>query len=203
MCYPTHFRDTIITFARIAVAEGELLAVVVWVPKWKQRPVPGVAVGGGARAGDVLLPRCPRRTVGERSQGGPFYQSGCQNKDPSLFAWWFQVSKFQAVWKACFSFPPQTAEAQIGSGVVRGGPEVRHPRGSTRFHQGSTRVPPGFHQGFHQVPPGFHQGFHQGSTRVPPGFSPGFHQGSARVPPGACGVVRTLNRAPHAVGDIT
>ena len=30
--------------------------------------------------------------------------------------------------------------AQIGSGVVRGGPEVR-------FHQGSTRVPPGFHQG--------------------------------------------------------
>ena len=33
--------------------------------------------------------------------------------------------------------------AQIGSGVVRGGPEVR-------FHEGSTRVP----QGFHQVPPG-------------------------------------------------
>ena len=30
--------------------------------------------------------------------------------------------------------------AQIGSGVVRGSPEVR-------FHQGSTRVPPGFHQG--------------------------------------------------------
>ena len=41
-------------------------------------------------------------------------------------------------------FPP-TAEsfgvsAQIGSGVVRGGPEVR-------FHEGSTRVPPQFHQG--------------------------------------------------------
>ena len=40
------------------------------------------------------------------------------------------------------SFSP-TAEsfgvlAQIGSGVVRGGPEVR-------FHQGSTRVPRGFH----------------------------------------------------------
>ena len=33
--------------------------------------------------------------------------------------------------------------AQIGSGVVRGGPEVR-------FHQGSTRVPPGFHE-FHKV----------------------------------------------------
>ena len=29
--------------------------------------------------------------------------------------------------------------AQIGSGVVRGGPEVR-------FHEGSTRVPPGFHE---------------------------------------------------------
>ena len=41
-------------------------------------------------------------------------------------------------------FPP-TAEsigvsAQIGSGVVRGGPEVR-------FHEGFTRVPPGFHEG--------------------------------------------------------
>ena len=29
--------------------------------------------------------------------------------------------------------------AQIGSGVVRGGPEVR-------FHEGSTRVLPGFHE---------------------------------------------------------
>ena len=42
------------------------------------------------------------------------------------------------------SFSP-TAEsfrvsAQIGSGVVRGGPEVRF------FHEGSTRVPPGFHE---------------------------------------------------------
>ena len=41
------------------------------------------------------------------------------------------------------SFSP-TAErfgvsAQIGSGVVRGGPEVR-------FHEGSTRVSPGFHE---------------------------------------------------------
>ena len=33
--------------------------------------------------------------------------------------------------------------AQIGSGVVRGGPEVR-------FHEGSTRVPPG-PRGFHEV----------------------------------------------------
>ena len=30
--------------------------------------------------------------------------------------------------------------AQIGSGVVRGGPQVR-------FHEGSTRVPPGFREG--------------------------------------------------------
>ena len=30
--------------------------------------------------------------------------------------------------------------AQIGSGVVQGGPEVR-------FHEGSTRVQPGFNQG--------------------------------------------------------
>ena len=40
--------------------------------------------------------------------------------------------------------------AQIGSGVVRGGPEVR-------FHEGSTRVPPGFHRGSTGVPPGFHE----------------------------------------------
>ena len=80
--------------------------------------------------------------------------------------------------------------AQIGSGVVRGGPEVRFLKSSARvppgFHQVFTRVPPGFHQGSTRVPPGFHQGstrvppgFHQGSTRVPPGF----HQGSTRVPP--------------------
>ena len=61
-------------------------------------------------------------------------------------------------------------------GVGRGGPEVR-------FHEGSTRVPPGFHKG---------------STRVPPGF----HQGSTRFCKG-CGVVRALKRAPHAVGDVT
>ena len=35
--------------------------------------------------------------------------------------------------------------AQIGSGVVRGGPEVR-------LDEGSTRVPPGFHQGSTRVP---------------------------------------------------
>ena len=41
--------------------------------------------------------------------------------------------------------------AQIGSGVVRGGPEAS-------FHEGSTRVPPGFHQGSTRVPRGFHEG---------------------------------------------
>ena len=61
--------------------------------------------------------------------------------------------------------------AQIGSGVVRGDPELRFHQGSTR---GSTRVPPRFHQvpGSSRVPPGFHQC----STRVPPEF----HQGSTR-----------------------
>ena len=44
-----------------------------------------------------------------------------------------------------FHFIPPTAEsfgvsAQISSGVVRSGPEVR-------FHQGSTSVPPGIHEG--------------------------------------------------------
>ena len=92
--------------------------------------------------------------------------------------------------KKPFNFSP-TAEsfgvsAQIGSGVVRGGPEVR-------FHEDSTRVPPGFHQGSTRVPPGFHQG----STRVPPGF----HQGSTRFCE-SCEVVRPLRKAPHAVGHI-
>ena len=49
-----------------------------------------------------------------------------------------------AQWCPVFSFFSPTAEsfgvsAQIGSGVVRGGPEVR-------FHEGSTRVPRGFHE---------------------------------------------------------
>ena len=37
--------------------------------------------------------------------------------------------------------------AQIGFGVVRGGPEVR-------FHEGSTRVSPGFNHGSTRVPRG-------------------------------------------------
>ena len=47
-------------------------------------------------------------------------------------------------------FPQQLkalVSAQIGSGVVQGGPEVR-------FHEGS--VPPGFEEGSTRVPPGFH-----------------------------------------------
>ena len=69
-------------------------------------------------------------------------------------------------WGCHLSLFSPTAEsfgvsAQIGSGVGRGGPEVR-------FHQRSTRVPPGCHQG---------------STRVPPGFCEG------------CGVVRALKKS--------
>ena len=90
--------------------------------------------------------------------------------------------------------------AQIGSGVVRGGPEVR-------FHEGSTRVPPGGGPGWF----GVRRGFHEGSTSVPlrglrdgPGWievrfhelSPAFHQvlrglrvrfheGFTSVPPGS------------------
>ena len=55
------------------------------------------------------------------------------------------------IWACLILFSP-TAEsfgvsAQIGSGVVRGGPQVR-------FHEGSTRVPPGFHHGSTRVPRG-------------------------------------------------
>ena len=92
----------------------------------------------------------------------------------------------------CFSPTAESfgVSAQIGSGVVRGGPEVR-------FHEGSTRVPRGFHHSSTRVPPEFHQS----STRVPPGF----HQGSTKVPRGFCEgcEVRALKRALHAVGDIT
>ena len=83
--------------------------------------------------------------------------------------------------------------AQIGSGVV-GAAEVR-------FHEGSTRVPPGFHErGFHQgyqgstrfcegcgvVRAGCEVRFHEDSSRVPAGFPQTFHKGSTRVD----GVVR-------------
>ena len=60
--------------------------------------------------------------------------------------------------------------AQIGSGVVRGGPEVR-------LHQGSARVPPGFHEGSTRAPGWSGAALRQGSTRVPPRVP----QGSARA----------------------
>ena len=47
---------------------------------------------------------------------------------------------------ACF-FIILPQQLMIGSGEVRGGPEVR-------FYEGSTRVPPGFHQGSTRVPRG-------------------------------------------------
>ena len=64
---------------------------------------------------------------------------------------WAAVSfLFQPLAPSCLFSP--TAEsfgvsAQTGSGVVRGGPEVR-------FHEGSTRLPPQFHR---RVPLGFHK----------------------------------------------
>ena len=74
----------------------------------------------------------------------------------------------------CFS--PPTAEsfgvsAQIGSGVVRGGPEVRF----YGFHEGSTRVPRRFHQGstrVHEVLRGLRDG---ASTRKSTVCCWGFH----------------------------
>ena len=75
--------------------------------------------------------------------------------------------------------------AQIGSGVVRGGPEVR-------FHKGSTRVPPGFHQvrGFHQGSANFFKscGVVRGGLRKVPGCGVVWgglrnEPGSTRVPP--------------------
>ena len=91
------------------------------------------------------------------------------------------------------SFSP-TAEsfgvsAQIGSGVVRGDPELR-------FHQGSTIIPPSarFPPGFHQVLQGLRGGlgwfevrFHEAiSSRAAgwSGLSKRFHKGFTRVPPG-------------------
>ena len=58
--------------------------------------------------------------------------------------------------------------AQIGSGVVRGGPEVR-------FHEGSTKVSQGFHKGstgFHGVLRGLRGG---ASTKKSTACSRGYH----------------------------
>ena len=68
--------------------------------------------------------------------------------------------------------------AQIGSGVVKGGPEVRFHEGSTKVDQGSTRVPPGFYQGSTRVPAGFHEvlrGLGGASTRKSTACCWGYH----------------------------
>ena len=72
--------------------------------------------------------------------------------------------------------------AQIGSGVVRGSPEVR-------FHDGSTRVPPEFHQvlrGLRGGPGWFEVRFHQVLRGGPGWFDVRFHETRVphRVPPG-------------------
>ena len=96
----------------------------------------------------------------------------------SKYRIWLLGAFFGGVlWIWCLLFPravfPPTAEsfgvsAQIGSGVVRGGPEVR-------FHEGSTRVPPGFHR----VPPQFHKvlrGLQSGaSTKKSTAWCWGYH----------------------------
>ena len=76
-----------------------------------------------------------------------------QNAPSQLKTWLCpKLLKLCPPWKIqvyCFLCFSPTAEsfgvsAQIGSRVVRGGPVVR-------FHQGSTRVPPGFHEGSTRV----------------------------------------------------
>ena len=82
-----------------------------------------------------------------------------------LDAWEFSLESVEARGERSFGmyqlgslkqlFFSPTAEsfgvsAQIGSGMVRGGPEVR-------FHEGSTRVLSGFHQGSTRVPPWFYR----------------------------------------------
>ena len=69
--------------------------------------------------------------------------------------------------------------AQICSGVVRGGPEVR-------FHQGSTRVPRGFHQGSTRVPRAAGWCEHYKERRMLLGISPElvFPNVSAQIGPG-------------------
>ena len=108
-----------------------------------------------------------------------------------------------------FHFFPLTAEsfgvsAQIGSGVVRGGPEVRFHHGSARVQQGSTRFSLSIHLFFffvffvliHSV---FHVIYHffpltaesfgvsaqTGSGVVRGGPEVRFHHGSARVQQGS------------------
>ena len=110
---------------------------------------------------------------------------------------------------AVFSLTAESfgVSAQIGSGVVRGDPELRFHQGSTRRSTGFTRVP----QGSIRVPPGsarpgwsgwFEVRFHEGSTRVPPISSRA--AGLTRVPPGSTRVdqnsVRVLPGSARAAG---
>ena len=64
---------------------------------------------------------------------------------------WTCLHGLHCSWHVCCVFPPTAGScgvsAQIGSRVVRGGPEVR-------FHEGSSRVPPGLHHGSTRVPRG-------------------------------------------------
>ena len=125
---------------------------------------------GGVPDSKLLQSKCPVATSFQ-----------CKLLEGHQTASWSPPTDTQLPSGALLSFVCPTAasfgvSAQIGSGVVQGGPEIR-------FHQGSTRVLPGFHEG---------------STRVPPGFL----QGSTRFCKG-CGAVRALKRVPHVVGDIT
>ena len=106
------------------------------------------AVGGGGCAGNRgLLLRTPKAGAGQewslderRCTIQKVFYATCPD-------FWFATSRRYVIYIPLNSqrlFPPTAGSfgvsAQIGSGVVRGGPEVR-------FHEGSTRVPPGFHQG--------------------------------------------------------
>ena len=130
--------------------------------------------GGGGKSSRVVF----LGGGGGAEQSCFFGRGGAQRMSSRIVFFWegggrklsgrFVFGEGGDVGSICLFYYSPTAEsfgvsAQIGSGVVRGDPELR-------FHQGSTRVPPGFHQG---------------STRVPPGF----HQGSTRFCKG-CGVVR-------------
>ena len=70
--------------------------------------------------------------------------------------------------------------AQIGSGVVRGVPEVRIPRG---FHQ--SKVPPGSARAAGWFEVRFREGSLRGLRGGPGWFEVRFHEGSTRVPPGS------------------
>ena len=103
----------------------------------------------------------PRTRPQESGLGLAFRGEGNVKYSPSWRRWWppsntFTASRLrpQIFTRSGFgSICPQQLKALgLGSGVVRGGPEVRFHTGSTRVPRGSTRVPPGFHQGSTRVP---------------------------------------------------